>query len=332
MLARIERRTRESLARREHFAAILPLRTPYIPNVEDLAGRIEKVIEGSGAKVLLHPDQRKVEAALSGREDDSESFATGFARSLTESITGGREVRLPGGLRIGSGTTNTRMLFLVIDHVGVWIAAGDGEMEHRGKLAPWVNGDLWPAGVGEIGRHRAWIEICDLGFMRDRGVARLDRAFNRAAAVTAAASAVAAATDPLAVLWYPAKNALPVEAFEEQVGEVVAGRAPLAMWLRYLHIRPDEEGLNEGIVTKGLAPFCDHEIEVLPSTLGRKEARAAAFEFARLVVDSGTEPRTGMLLTPSRNHTAVVRVGESQIHKGHQVYELTVQQRTAQRA
>ncbi|MEM6973117.1 MAG: hypothetical protein AAF577_09955 [Pseudomonadota bacterium] len=331
MPARIERRTREALARREHFAAIMPLETPYVPDVEDLAVRIEKIVEGSGAKVLLHPEQRKVEAAMAGKGGD-EGIARGFARSLTESITGGREVRLPGGIRFGSTATASQMLFLVIDHVGIWIATGDGEMEHRGALGKWVNADLWPAGVGEIGRHRAWVEICDLGFMRDRGVAKLDDAFNRAAAVTAAASAVAAATNPLAVMWYPAKNALPVEAFEEQVSEVVSGRAPLAMWLRYLHIRPGEEGLNEGIVTKGLAPFCGHEIEVLPSTLSRQEARATAFEFARLVVDRGTEPRTGMLLTPSRHHTAIVRVGESQIHRGHQVYELTVQARTAQRA
>ncbi|MEO1467949.1 MAG: hypothetical protein AAFV86_02750 [Pseudomonadota bacterium] len=299
MSARIERKTRETIAKSDHFAAILPLEEPYIPDTVDLVERIERIVSASGARVLLHPEMRKIEAAEQGG----------------------------GGLLSFGRPTRTRMVFLVIDHVGIWIAARAGEYEFRSGLTRWVNTDLWPGGPAEVARHRAWVEIADLGFMRDRGVARLDRAFNRAAAVTAATAAVAEACNPLAVLWYPAKNTLPVNAFSDQVGQVVNGRAPLALWMRYLYIRSDDPELNEGVVTKGLAPFCDHEIEVLPSTLSPSDARAMAFEFARLVIDRGTEPRSGMLLTPGRSHTATVRVGESELHRGLRVYELTVSAR-----
>ncbi|MGF1554357.1 MAG: hypothetical protein ACFBWO_17915 [Paracoccaceae bacterium] len=295
MPARIERRTREHLAKHAHFAALVPLAAPYHPVVIDLVDRIERIVAPSGARVLLHPEMRRLERA--------------------------RATRIP---LISGGHTDTEMAFLVIDHVGLFVAAREGEAEHRGPLAPWVNADIWPEGTAGIAGHAAWVEIADLGFMRESAIEPLDSAFNRAAAVTAATLAVVDAAEALGVFWHPAKNALPPAAFAAQAGRVIRGEAPLAAWLRYLYLASDDDALAEGVVTKGLAAFTGHEIEVLPSLLPREEARVLAFEFARMVIDRGAVPRTGMIVSPSRQFSATVRVGESRLHPGLAVYELTV--------
>ncbi|MEM6422885.1 MAG: hypothetical protein AAF698_09870 [Pseudomonadota bacterium] len=300
MPARVERRIREQLVKREHFASVLPLSEPYAPDMEDLVARMEKAVEGSGARVLLHPEMRKVEAAEKG-----------------------------GPLNFLSRPTLTKMLIVVIDHVGIFIGARDGRMEHRDTLGNWANTDLWPDGPAEISKHRAWVEIADLGFMRDRGVERLDRAFNRAAAVTAATAAVVEASKPLGVLWHPAKNAMSVQDFTDQFGRVIKGEAPVEFWLRYLFLKPEDPREEEGVITKGLAPFTDHEIEVLPSVMRKEDARTLAFDFARLVIDRGAVPRTGMVININRGFTATVRVGESAVHSGLKVYELTVSKQSA---
>ncbi|MEO1460466.1 MAG: hypothetical protein AAFV49_23305, partial [Pseudomonadota bacterium] len=56
-------------------------------------------------------------------------------------------------------------------------------------------------------------------------------------------------------------------------------------------------------------------------------ARALAFDFARLVIDRGAVPRTGMVVNINRGFSATVRVGESAVHRGVNVYELTVEKR-----
>ncbi|MEM6489856.1 MAG: hypothetical protein AAF677_16555 [Pseudomonadota bacterium] len=301
MSAALERKTRQQLSKTPHFAAILPLREGIDLDMTDIVKRMERTVEGSGARVLLHPNMRKMSQGHG----------------------------LSGMLGLPIRPSSLQMLYVVIDHVGIWVAAREGIMEHRGPLQRWANPDLWPEGPERIARHRAWIEICDLGFMRERGVAKLDRAFNRAAAVTAATAAVASACEALGVLWYPAKNAVPLEQFAKQFDYVIDGHAPIELWLRYLFTKSPDPSLHDGVVTKGLAAFTDYEIEVLPSMMDPQDAKALAFQFARLVVDRGTEPRTGMMLTPSRHFTASVRVGESQQHKGLKVFELTVAPRIA---
>ncbi|MEL7349505.1 MAG: hypothetical protein AAFN17_17260 [Pseudomonadota bacterium] len=299
MPGRVERRTRELLAKRAHFAAILPLAQPFTPDVEDLVSRMERAVEGSGARVLLHPEMRKIEAAEKGG----------------------------GALSFLNKPTDTKMLFVVIDHVGIFIAARDGVMEHRGTLGAWANPEVWPEGPAEISKHRAWVEIADLGFMRDRGVEQLDSAFNRAAAVTAATAAVVEAASPLGVLWHPATNALSPQRFTDQFSRVIKGEAPVELWLRYITLKPEDMRDNEGVITNGLAPFTGCEIEVLPSSMSKDNARALAFDFARLVIDRGAVPRTGMVVNINRGFSATVRVGESAVHRGVNVYELTVEKR-----
>lgn len=282
MPARIERKTREALAKRAHFSAILPLSEAYEPDLNGLVHKVQRIVAPSGAKVLLHPEMRKLEKAETG-----------------------------GLLGFGAKPTETRMIFLVIDHVGVWIAARQGPLEHYGALGRWANPEVWPEGLTSLSNHAAWVEICDLGFMRDRGVERLDRAFNRAAAVTAAMAAVAASSKGVGLLWHPARNALPIESFVDQVEQVILGRAPLDLWMRWFYVQPEDPALKAGVITRGLLPFVGHEVEVRPSQLAPEEAVELTYEFARMLIDRGTEPRTGMIVAPGRNLRATVRVGES---------------------
>ncbi|MEM6680403.1 MAG: hypothetical protein AAF675_21260 [Pseudomonadota bacterium] len=299
----MERKTRETLAKTEHFAGIMPLAKPATLDVATIMERAQRLVAPSGAKVLLHPEMRKLEGG--------------------------------GGFRLGLGSgqpTETQMLYIVIDHVGLFISAREGQLQHRGNLARWPNPGLWPEGAKVIEGHTAWLEIADLGFMRERGIARLDRAFNRAAAVTAAMAAVAGDADPLAVLWHPAGNALPPATFAPQVARVLQGEAPLDLWLRVFFIRPREEGAHDGVLTRGLASFTGFEIEVRSGPLPREESKAVALEFARMLVDNGTEPRTGLIIGLSGGRTAQMRIGESQTRKGLPVCELVVTESATRRA
>ncbi|MEO1317399.1 MAG: hypothetical protein AAFW01_12570 [Pseudomonadota bacterium] len=296
MPGRIERKTRESLEKRDHFAGILPLAQPFEPDLESIVERAQRLVAPAGAKVLLHPMMRKLEQASEGS-----IFSFG-----------------------ASEPTRTRMIFLVIDHVGVWIAAREGQLEHRGDLSRWPNPSAWPGGAMELARHTAWLEVVDLGFMRDRGIARLDRAFNRAAAVTAALAAVAGQVDPLGILWWPAQNAIGPDRFAAQVERVLGGEAPLELWLRWFYTKPLNEGDEDGILTRGLLSFTGFEIEVPPGPIEPELARAIVFEFARMVIDHGTEPRTGMVVALSGRRTATIRLGDSLTRPGLPVCELTV--------
>ncbi|MEM6942220.1 MAG: hypothetical protein AAF565_00520 [Pseudomonadota bacterium] len=296
MPARIERKTRESLEKRDHFAGLIPLAEPFEPDLEEIVERTQRLVAPAGAKVLLHPMMRKLEQA-------SEGGLFSFSASQP---------------------TRTRMLFLVIDHVGIFIAARQGELEHRGDLSRWPNPSAWPEGSEALGRHRAWLEVADLGFMRDRGIARLDRSFNRAAAVTAALAAIAGQVQPIGLLWWPAMNAIAPSRFASQVERVLGGEAPLELWLRWYYTKPRQEGHEDGILTRGLLSFTGFEIEVPSSSLDADLARAVAFEFARMVIDHGTEPRTGMIVALSGQRTATIRLGESATRPGLPVCELTV--------
>jgi hypothetical protein len=296
MPARLEAKTRDSLSKRAHFAAILPLAKPFEPDVLDLVEKAQRVVSPAGAKVLLHPDMRKLEKAEE-------------RRGLTSFLY---------------RPTDTKMVYLVIDHVGVWIAARDEPMTHRGDLTRWPNPEVWPEGAETVSRHGAYVEICDLGFMRDRGVERLDRAFNRAAAVTAAMAAVVASSEPLGMLWHPAKNGMRLDAFADQVAQAVMGQAPLDLWMRWFFVKPEVPQHRPGVITRGLFPFIGHEIEVRPSPAPSEDALRLAREFASMVIDRGARARTGMIVSLSRDLSATVRVGESRTREGLPVFELSV--------
>jgi len=296
MPARLEAKTRDSLSKRAHFAAILPLAKPFEPDVLGIVEKAQRVVAPAGAKVLLHPAMRQIEKAEAGR---------GLSSLLHR-------------------PTDTKMMFLVIDHVGVWIAARDEPMTHRGDLSRWPNPEVWPEGEAAIAKHTAHVEICDLGFMRDRGVERLDRAFNRAAAVTAAMAAVVTSSEPLGMLWHPAKNGVRLDAFADQVAHAVMGQAPLDLWMRWFYLKPETTGEKPGVLTRGLIPFIGHEIEVRPSPAPAEDALRLAHEFASMVIDRGARARTGMIVSLSRDLSATVRVGESRTRQGLPVYELSV--------
>ena len=300
MSARLESKTLESLSKRDHFAAVLPLAEHYEPDVLDLVEKIQRVVSPAGAKVLLHPNMRTLERA------DQGGLATLFTRQ-----------------------TDTRMVFLVIDHVGVWIAVRNQPVRHRGDLTRWPNPDVWSDGATAIEEHAAHVEICDLDFMRDRGVGQLDRAFNRAAAVTAAMAGVVASCKPRALLWHPAMNAVPSESFPDQVAQAVMGQAPLDLWMRWFYVKPQSAELRPGILTRGLMPFIGHEIEVRSSPVHEADALRLAYEFASMVIDRGARARTGMIVSLSRHLSATVRVGDSRTRDGLPVYELSVNEAAA---
>lgn len=294
----LEQRLRRELARREHFSIILPLPEPLAaPDPKAFRESLRAVVAHSGATVDLHPLMRGAAPSRSG---------------------------LLGRLLPTQAPESTgRDLFFVVSDVAIWIAFRDTPVGEEQDVARFVNPESWPAGQAELARHRAHVEICDLGLIGQGRVLPADAAFNRAVAVTAAAAAVVRLALPLALLWLPARGALPPAAFRDQLARVLAGHAPLELWMRWFFLRGGE-GERPGIVTRGLAPFIGREIEVRPSARPESEALALAFAMASFLIDHQVQVSDGQLVTPAPGLTARVRLGESRVRRGLQVCELTV--------
>lgn len=295
----LEQRLRKELARREHFSLLLPLPEPLAaPDPRDLREGLRAVTAHSGATIEIHPLMRGAQPKA--------------PRGPLARILPTRPPEVSG-----------QDLFFVVSDVALWIAFRDTPIGDADELGRFVNPETWPAGREDLSRHRAHIEICDLGLMGRTPMLPADAAFNRAVAVTAAAAAVARMALPLGLLWLPARGALPPASFRDQLARVLAGQAPLELWMRWFFLR-GAEGERPGVITRGLAPFIGREIEVRPSIRPEAEALALAFATASMLIDRQGRVIDGQLLSPAPGLTARVRLGESRVRRGLQVCELTV--------
>ncbi|MCL5775759.1 hypothetical protein M1105_01940 [Limibaculum sp. FT325] len=295
----LEHRLRKELAQREHFSLLMPMPEPVAaPDAREFRDHLRTVVAHAGATVELHPLMR-------GNAPEPRGGALGR-------LIGARAPEVPAG-----------DLFFVVSGVALWIAFRDtpiGDVEEVGRF---VNPEAWPGGREALAGHRAHVEICDLGMVGRERMTPEDAAFNRAVAVTAAAAAVVRGAMPLALLWLPARGALAPAAFRDQLARVLAGHAPLELWMRWFFVRP-EDGERPGVITRGLAPFIGREIEVRPSIRPESEALALAFATASLLIDRRGSVADGQLVTPVPGLSARVRLGESRVRRGLKVIELTV--------
>lgn len=88
-----------------------------------------------------------------------------------------------------------------------------------------------------------------------------------AAAVHVVATAVCDCVDIGAVFWDSAELFVKPEEFAASVEPLMEGKMPVACWIGFHPIKPDEFALNSavGMITQGLRHFIGREIELAPS-------------------------------------------------------------------
>jgi hypothetical protein len=294
----LEQRLRQELSRRQHFAAILPMPSAVPPpDIGALMSGVRAVVAHAGALVDLHP-------LMKGGGPDK---GGGLARLM------------PSRAPVQTGQD----YFIVVADVALWVAWRTVPLDHYGELPRFVNPETWPGDPAQLATHGGHVEICDLGLVTRRPMSAQDAAFNRAVAVTAVSAAIVRMALPLGILWHPARSALPPKLFRDQLGRVLAGQAPLELWMRWFFLR-GADGQRPGIITRGLAPFIGREVEVRPSTRPEAEAMALAFAAASHLIDRGGYIADGQIFSPTPGLSARVRVGESKARKGLAVYEMTL--------
>ncbi len=165
-----------------------------------------------------------------------------------------------------------------------------------------INPSVWHGTIGDVAGHRAHILIAE----DDGGakVASRDALFDRATAVTLATAAVASLVDAVAVVWLPARNAVPMGTFGSEMERFIDGQAPLQFWVRWQVLPPplqqekelgqlSGEALNPGIATIGMAAFLGAEIIAPPSRIERDVMLDQVFALASAVIDENAELQDG---------------------------------------
>jgi len=242
------------------FAATLPLQAlPCFSGVELLAAANE-ILNGTGATATLDPDR------------------TTFDESCTDARVWNRP-KAP--LRIG----------LTVNGVAMQVEGRDRPAFRPPDLAR-LDIRSWPEGRARISRARTHIEITEV---RAVSGSDLDHNYDRAAAVTVAAAAVAGLVEAAAVVWYPSRRAVPAEQLASLVVALAAGQAPVALWLGCVS-RPAGTRGARGAVTRGLYPLLGAEIEIASPDLPGDTAFEVALELAAEMLRTGKPPEDGARL------------------------------------
>lgn len=168
-------------------------------------------------------------------------------------------------------------------------------------LPGFVNPKVWDRGLKELAAHRAHILVAEADASAGTSP---DALFDRATAVTLAAAAMAALTEPLGVAWLAARNLVPLGLFGSEMERFMDGRAPLRFWLRWRVLPPpiqaerelgelSGEALNPGVATVGLAPFTGAEVVAPPSTADHEEMLEQLFALASAIIDERWQMKDG---------------------------------------
>lgn len=225
--------------------------------------------------------------------------------------------REPALVRLRRPEPEHQLVALRLGGVGVAITLAPVRIRDVDGLATFFSPSDWERVGRDVKRHKAHVAIYDYGF-DDPGDAaggaprdNRDAAFDRAAAVTTAAAALASELEPLAIAWHAASVALRPEGLRTAREELMRDRAPLDLWTRYY--RTDAlPGENPGIITSGLLPFVGHEIEVASSTVDIRIAQNFARRVARDLLDRGLELAEGAVLKTDDETAARVSAGTGQ--------------------
>lgn len=279
--------------RNPNFAAILPLDRPDRLDREDLIARLRALVEPAGAQVHLDP--------LEGIMPLPKRSFFGLNRVVPQSV------------------------LLQMAGVKLLISLDPSPLTEAGGVHAYLNPMIWQRGVAPVVEHRAHATIVELGLADNFGIEEedgIDAVFDRATAVTLAASVVADMLEPTAVLWLPARNALPMPAFRDAVADMQAGAAPLTLWLRWHQLPTENPLMQPGLATNGLLPFVGREIMAPPSATPLAEMLGHVFKLACRLVNTQGAPVDGEVLDPNGPYPCRVRVRRRTVWTDTPTYEL----------
>ena len=145
-----------------------------------------------------------------------------------------------------------------------------------GRRGGWA----WPEGRGRISRARTHVEITEV---QAAGGSDRDHNYDRAAAVTVVAAAVAGPVGAVAVVWHASRRAVSAEQLAPLVAALAQGQAPVPPWLGCV-ARPAGA---RGVATRAPYPLLGAESAVaarpLPVAPPLAVARAPAVSVARMM-------------------------------------------------
>jgi len=239
------------------FGATLPLKTLARFSGVELLAAVNEILKDAGVTATLDPE------------------LTTFDASSGDARVWNRPKAPP---RIG----------LAVNGVTILIEGRDRPAFRPPDLAR-LDIRSWPEGRARISRARTHVEITEV---QVTGGADVDHNYDRAAAVTVAAAAVAGLVDAAAVIWHASRRAVPAEQLAPLVAALATGQAPVPLWLGCV-ARPAGA---RGVATRGLYALLGAEIEVASLNLPVDTAFDVALELAVEMFRAGKPPADGARL------------------------------------
>lgn len=240
------------------FGAAVPLERAIDPGRERMIAELEEIVGAVGARVLV--------------EEEGGGKPRGFLGGL---LKRGTELRC-------------RMA-----GINLVIRVCSGPFCKPSMVPAFVNPAVWGGSLKPLAEHRGHILIAEADA---RAGTNADALFDRATAVTLAAAAMAALSDPLGVVWLPARNTVPIRLFGAEMERLTEGLAPLRFWLRWRILPPpvreerelgelSGKALNPGVATVGMSAFLGAELVAPPSTAEQDEMLEQVFALASAIID-----------------------------------------------
>lgn len=242
---------------RQTFGATLPLTVLPRFSGAELLVTICAMLEGTGVVATLDP-------GISTPDENSEAVRV-WNRPKTPSRAG-----------------------LTVNGVTIMVEGHDRSGFSPAELAR-LDFRSWPNGRARVGRARAHVEIKEI---HTSGVSDLDHNYDRAAAVTIVAAAVARLADAAAVVWHTSLCAVPAAQSGSLVAALAMGQAPVPLWFGC----PGRPVGASGAATRGLYPLLGAEIEVASPDLPTETAFKLALELVAEILRAGEAPAPGTWL------------------------------------
>ena len=250
------------------FAATLPLTAlPRFSGVELLAA-VCVMLEGTGVVATLEPELTKF--------DERPEAARVWNRPKTPPRAG-----------------------LTVNGVTIMVEGHDRSGFSPAELAR-LDFRSWQNGRGRVGRARAHVEISEI---HTSGGSDLDHNYDRAAAVTIVAAAVARLADATAVIWHNSLCAVPAAQLVSLVAALAQGQAPVPLWFGC----PGRPAGASGASTRGLYPLLGAEIEIASPDLPADSAFELALDLVAEILRAGEAPAHGAWLDYDKNTEFHVR-------------------------
>lgn len=249
------------------FPCTLPLSEPSMIERGRVVQLVRTLVEDAGGTVTEH----QVNTAINGMQ------------------------REPGLIEIRKPEPEHQLIVLWVGGVGVAITIAPVRLKDIDGLASMFSPNDWEWIGKDVKRHGAHIAIYDFGFEDGSDPKGPDAAYNRAAAVTLVAAAIAEETKALAICWHRSSNALRIEGLEQARKELAHDRTPGDLWLRLYRTEPIQ-GMQPGAITLGLDPFAGVEVEVVSSPTDIREAQHFARQVALNAIDRAAMVQPGQVV------------------------------------